>query len=132
VEKVAEHAKKDQVSKDKKEQRQQAIATGSLDFDVEVLSTENRTNATLDLQLDWHRQLKEYDLGTKIPMKKDVTRKPEKLKALIEAVKRYSAAGLAPPGPSIVSEEMESFIEDEFPSDTIDSDNEDLTRMDLE
>ena len=58
-----------------------------LDFDTEVLYTQQRTVSNISLQLEWHRQLE--DLGKLVLMKKDLLKKADKVQALIAAVKRY-------------------------------------------
>jgi len=55
---------------------------------------------------------------------KDVTRKPEKLKTLTEAVERYNVARLINPDPIAVSYDAEGLVGDGFPPDAIDSDED--------
>ena len=54
-------------------------------LDVEDIKRSPRTNTDLDLQLDWHRRCDD-----KVPIKSNVTKKADKIKALIEAVECHN------------------------------------------
>jgi hypothetical protein len=54
-------------------------------LDVHSIEDNPGTNAELDLQLEWHRRRDD-----RVPKKKDVTKKADKVKALVEAVERYN------------------------------------------
>jgi len=54
-------------------------------LDVHSIEDNPGTNAELDLQLEWHRRR-----DNRVPKKKDVTKKADKVKALVEAVEQYN------------------------------------------
>ena len=54
-------------------------------LDVEDIKCSPGTNTDLDLQLDWHRHCDD-----KVPIKSNVTKKADKIKALIEAVECHN------------------------------------------
>ena len=54
-------------------------------LDIHSIEDNPGTNAKLDLQLEWHRRRDNW-----VPKKKDVTKKADKVKALMEAVERYN------------------------------------------
>jgi hypothetical protein len=56
-------------------------------LDTQSITDNPGTNNELDLQLEWHRRL---DLDKRIPPKTKMTRKEDKVTALVAAVKRYN------------------------------------------
>jgi hypothetical protein len=75
-------------------------------LDVGDIKRSPGTNADLDLQLDWHRRR-----DNKVPIKANVTKKADKIKALVEAVERHNQ------GQQAITHGNDDCIQIDIPSD---------------
>jgi hypothetical protein len=80
---VAANLEMDQAKEEKKSKRAAVLDSLNCVFDVSAL--DNLNVKQMDLQLAWHRRL-----DSKVPMCKMLPRRPEKLKALADAVERHN------------------------------------------
>jgi hypothetical protein len=104
---VGKKRKADTERRTKAAAKRARIDTVNPRFDAEAINANPGTIPQLDLELDWHRL---HD--TIVPLKSHISRKSEKIKALLEAVDRHNSGQNTLPVPI-----TENTIQEDVPSD---------------